>query len=280
MRFAATVLLWLLTTAALAATVPTVWGQHNIVDVDGYAALAQRAAADPALRAAAASELSSKATTLISQRGYRVDPQLVHRVATAYTASPAFPPQFAQVNRLAHRWLFSTDQSGPDPWVVDLAPMLNDAAFEQLLTDYHVRVPSTAIVPVTVSTPKALQPGKLRPLATWGPWVSIAAVVLTGTCALVMLAAARSRGRALAALGVSALLVGAAGWAALEIARRRINGALNHTAGDVRLIADVMVGHAEASVHHWLDVTLAAGALLVVLGVLVAILGSLREVRG
>ncbi|MGH3633251.1 MAG: hypothetical protein ACRDTS_03960, partial [Mycobacterium sp.] len=124
MRFAATVLLWLLTTAALAVAVPAAWAQHNIVDVDGYAALAESAAADPALQTAAASELSSKATALINDHGYRVDSQLVHRIATAYTAGPAFPPQFAQANRLAHRWLFNGTQSGP--WVIDLAPMLND----------------------------------------------------------------------------------------------------------------------------------------------------------
>ena len=55
-----------------------------------------------------------------------------------------------------------------DQWVVDLAGMLKDTAFEQLLTSYNVQVPATVRVPVTVSTPKVLQPGQLRPLATWG----------------------------------------------------------------------------------------------------------------
>jgi len=130
---------------------------------------------------------------------------------------------------------------------------------------------------VTVSTPKVLQPGILRPLVTWGPWVSIAAAVLTGIGALLTLAVARSRGRALAGLGISALLVGAAGWAAIELARRRINDALNHTTGDIRRIADVMVGKVESSLHEWLDLTLAAGGVLVVLGVLAAVLGTLRK---
>lgn len=94
---------------------------------------------------------------------------------------------------------------------------------------------------------------------------------------MLTLAVARSRGRTLAALGISALLVGAAGWAAIELARRRINDALNHTTGDIRRIADVMVGQAESSLHQWLDVTLAAGGLLVLLGVLAAVLGSLRK---
>jgi hypothetical protein len=107
--------------------------------------------------------------------------------------------------------------------------------------------------------------------------VSIAAAVLTGICALLTLAVARSRGRALAGLGISALLVGAAGWAAIELGRRRLNDALNHTTGDIRRIANGMVGDAESSLHHWLDLTLAAGGVLVVLGVIAAALGSLRK---
>lgn len=135
-------------------------------------------------------------------------------------------------------------------------------------------MPSAVNIPLTVST-SAVRPGRLRPLAAWGPSVSIAAVALTAICAVLTLAAARSRGRALVALGVSALLTGATGWAVLEIGRRRVNGVLNHTVGDVRQIADVMLGHAVAGLHRWLDLTLAAGSALVVVGVLVAILASL-----
>ncbi|WP_062538792.1 hypothetical protein, partial [Mycobacterium celatum] len=211
MRFAATALLWLFTTAALAAAVPIAWVQQNLVDADGYAALTQKAADDPALQSAVAAELSANATALISQRGSVVDPSTVHDIATAYTAGPSFPAQFAQASRLAHQWMFTRPRTQSDPWVVDLAPMLADSAFQQMLADYHVRVPTSLNVPLTVTPPKTLQPGKLRPVAIWGPWVSIAMAVLTGICALLTLAVARNRGRALAGLGVSALLVGAAG---------------------------------------------------------------------
>jgi len=101
--------------------------------------------------------------------------------------------------------------------------------------------------------------------------------VLAGISALLTLAVARSRGRALAWLGISALLVGAAGWVGIEVAHRRINDTLNDTTGDIRRIADVMVGQASGSMHHWLDLTLAAGGGLVALGVLAALLGSLRK---
>lgn len=279
MRFAITVLLWLLATTTLAVTVPTVWAQRHIIDVNGYTAMAGRAAGDPQLQAAVASELASRAMVLISQRGYTVDPATVHDVATGYTAGPDFPRQFADANRLVHSWLFTGAhaQAQGDQWVIDLSGMLKDNAFAAMLSNYHVQVPDTVRVPVTVTTSQVLQPGKLRPLATWGPWVSVGVAVLTGIWALLTLTVARGRGRALAGLGVSALLVGAAGWATIELARRRTNDALDHTAGDIRRIADAMVAQAESSMHHWLDLTLAAGGALVILGVLAAVLGGLRK---
>jgi hypothetical protein len=278
-RFAVTLLLWLFTSVALAVAVPTAWVQTHVVDVDGYAAMAEKASSDPVLQAAVASELTTRALGLINQHGYHVDSSRVHEVAAGYTAGPDFPPQFADVNRMVHDWMFTAAhaQSQGDQWVVDLSAMLKDSAFAPMLSNFHVQVPETVGVPVTVTNSKILQPGKLRPLATWGPWVTIAAAVAAGSCALLTLAVTRSRGRALASLGISALLVGAAGWAAIELGRRRLGDVLNHTTGDIRRIADVMVGDAESSLHHWLDLTLAAGGVLVAFGVLAAVLGSLRK---
>jgi hypothetical protein len=278
-RFAVTLLLWLFTTVAQAVAVPTAWTQTHVVDGDGYAAMAEKASSDPVLQAAVASELTTRALALINQRGYKVDSSTVHDVAAGYTAGLDFPPQFADANRMVHDWMFTGAhaQSQGDQWVVDLSAMLKDNAFAPMLSNFHVQVPETVQVPVTVTNSKILQPGKLRPLATWGPWVTVAAAAVTGICALLTLTVAHSRGRALAGLGISALLVGAAGWAAIELGRRRLGDALNHTTGDIRRIADVMVGDAESSLHHWLDLTLAAGGVLVALGVLAAVLGSLRK---
>jgi hypothetical protein len=278
-RFAVAALLWLFTTVGLAVAVPTAWAQTHVIDVNGYTAMARKAASDPALQTAVASELATRAMVLIHQRGYRVDSAQVHDVAAGYTAGPDFPPDFADANRLVHSWLFTgaDAQYEGDQWFIDLAGMLKDSAFAPLLASYNVRVPETVRVPVAVQTSKMLQPGELRPLATWGPWVSIGAAVLTGISALLTLAVARGRGRVLAGLGISALLVGAAGWAAIELARRRINDTLNNTTGDIRRISDAVVGQAVSSLHYWLDLTLAAGGVLVVLGVLTAMLGSLRK---
>ena len=282
MRFAATVLLWLATTVALAVAVPAAWAQANVVDADGYAAMAQQAAADPALQSAVAGELTARATALITQHGggrNPVDSAQVRAVASAFTAGREFPPLFAQLNRAAHAWLCTDPRSGQngDQWVIDVAPMLKDSSFQEILRSHDVSVPAQLTVPLTVSVPGLSQPlrqGQLSRLATWGPRVSIGAAAVTVVCALLTLAAARRRGKALTGLGVSALLVGAAGWTGIEVGNRYITNALNGTTGDVRRIGEVMVGHAEASLHQWLNLTLIAGAALVVFGVLVAMLGS------
>ena len=39
MRFVAALLFWLVTTVLLAAAVPAMWAQRNVVSEDGYAAL-------------------------------------------------------------------------------------------------------------------------------------------------------------------------------------------------------------------------------------------------
>ena len=208
MRFVAAVLralLWLATTVALAVAIPAAWLQCNVVSEGGYAALAQKAAGDPALQSAAADELTNRAMALIAAHsGGRqpVDSIELHEAAAAFTHGPAFPAQFARANRAAHRWLFSADGGG-EAWAIDVAPMLEDASMQRILSSHNVKVPATLTVPLTASVPRSLRRGQLSPLATWGPWVSVGAVALSAVCAVLTLAAARRRGKALTSLGVS-----------------------------------------------------------------------------
>jgi hypothetical protein len=281
-RFLAALVLWVITTAALAVAVPATWAQHTIVDRDGYADFAASAARDPKLQEAMSSLLTSQIVSFAADNGYgNLNPELVHSVTTSYTQNAGFPGQFSQANRIVHTWMFTDsiqhDEGADDRWLIDVAPMLRDSSIQATLGNLNLQVPETLTVPITVPDNSSLRPGQLRQFATWGPWVSVGAWVLAGAFALFTLAAARSRGKALAALGVSAMLVGATGWAGIEVARSRIDQALNQTTGDVRRIAEAVVGQAEGSLHQWLNVTLAAGGVLVVLGVVVAMLGGLRR---
>jgi hypothetical protein len=278
-RFVATVFLWLVTTISLAVAVPTAWAQKTILDENGYSAFAASAAKDAKLQQAMANELTTQITSLGADKGYNLNSDLIHDVAAAYTGNAGFPGQFAQANRIAHRWMFTDSvQHGDaeDQWLVDVAPMLSDPSFKATLGNLDLEVPDTLTVPITVDS-ENLRPGQLRQLSTWGPWVSVGATILTGVFALLTFATARSRGKAIAALGISALLVGAAGWAAVEVARRYVNKALDSTTGDVRQIADIMVNQAEGSLRQWLNLTLAAGGALVVFGIVVSMLAGVRR---
>ena len=123
-----------------------------------------------------------------------------HPVVTA-AADRAFPPLFAQLNRAAHGWLFTDPGSGQggNQWVVDVAPMLKDRSFQDVLSSHNVKVPANLTVPLTVSMPTSLRQGRLSRLAAWGPWVSVGAAALAGLLALLTLAAGRRRGKALTA---------------------------------------------------------------------------------
>jgi hypothetical protein len=279
-RFLLAALLWLITTALLVVTVPALWAQHTLVSEDGYAALAASAAKDPALQQAMASELSSQIVSATGASG--VQGTVLGATVSAYTASSVFPGQFATVNRVAHRWLFTDQVSRSDSsgrWVVDLQPMLADSSIQQTLAGFGVQTPSTLEVPLTEQVSEHLRPGQLRLVGVWGPWASIGVAVLTGVFAFLTLVASRARGKAFAALGISALLVGAAGWAGIEIGRRYVDDALNRTPGDVHAIADVMVDHAVGSMHMWLNLTLTVGGGLVIIGVIVALLSGLGSGR-
>jgi hypothetical protein len=279
-RFVATFLLWVLTTAALLVAIPAMWAQHNVVDRNGYSQLATSAAKDPNVQTAMASVLTGQLVTLAGNSGYDVSPNLLAGAARSYTTSSAFPGQFALANQLVHRWMFTdavaqSDASGR--WELDLSPMLSDSSFQQTLSSYGIQAPKSLEVPLTEHLSDSVRPGQLRQVATWGPWVSVGAAIFAGVLGLLTLATARSRGKALGALGVSALLVGAAGWAGIEVARGRVNDALNATTGDIRQVATAMVDHAVGSMHLWLNMTLAVGAALVVLGVVFAVAGGLRR---
>ena len=187
MRFLAALLFWLVTTVAARGGGPRDRGPSRTwsarTDTPRWL---PTAAKDPQLQEAMASEL----TTQITRAGRR---QRLRRSTTPSWCAgwppptpptPGFPGQFAQANRIAHRWMFTDsvqhDQADGDRWLVDIAPMLSDDSLRQTLGNLNLDVPETLTVPITVPESSSLRPGQLKMLSTWGPWASIGVAVLTG----------------------------------------------------------------------------------------------------
>ena len=81
MRLVATLLLWLVTTVALAVAVPAGWTQRNVIEVDGYAALAESVARDPQVQDCMAAELTTQVVALTGDRGSSVNRSLIRGAA-------------------------------------------------------------------------------------------------------------------------------------------------------------------------------------------------------
>ncbi|AMT72762.1 hypothetical protein [Mycobacteroides immunogenum] len=275
MRFLFAVLLWLLTTAALAVTITAAWTQSRIVDENGYVALTAPAAADPRVQQAIAEELTTEIVSLSKKQGSRVNETQVAELTASYTSGPQFPADFASVNRMAHQWLFTNSSSAQRDsqggWQIDVAPMIKSVVPQGL----SVKAPETLKVSVTEDKLAGLTPGRLVPVARFGQlavWIAFGlTLILAGLTQL----AVRSRAKGLAGLGISALLVGAAGWAGLEIGRRYLERPLSRVTGDLREVADGVVTAAVSNAHHWLSLTMAVGGLVIVIGVVSGLVGGL-----
>ncbi|MGH3724540.1 MAG: hypothetical protein ACRDUS_10500 [Mycobacterium sp.] len=275
MRFLFAVLLWLLTTAALAVTGAAAWTQSRIVDENGYVELTAPAASDPKVQRAIAEELTAQIVSLGKKQGSRVNETQIAELTSTYTAGPQFRADFASVNRMAHEWLFTNSspvhRDSPGSWQIDLAPMIKSLVPQGL----SIKAPETLEVSVADDNLGGLTPGRLVPVARFGQlavWISVGlTLVLAGLTQL----AVRSRAKGLAGLGISVLFLGAAGWAGLEIGRRYLDRPLNRVTANLRDVADSLVTQAVSSAHHWLSLTMAAGGLVIVIGVVSGVLGGL-----
>ena len=247
MRFVLTALLWLVTTVAAGGRSTRDVGPAQTSSTQTATPRSRNApAADPALQQAMAAELTTQLVTLAANTGYDVQTDVF---GARRRRTPGVPP-----SPVSSPWPTGSPTAGCSPTrcpAIRSAGTLGDrpradagrqfVAGRPCRTSASRRLPPLP-VPLTKNAPAShCGPDSSGQAATWGPWVSVG-----GDRVGRRVRPAdhwrwpRRRGKALAALGVSALLVGAAGWAGLEVGRRYVGKALVDTSGDVRQIADVV----------------------------------------
>ena len=201
----------------------------NVVDADGYAAFAQSAATDPGLQQAMASELTTQMVTLAANSGYDVRPTWCAERRRRTPGAPAFPASSPPANRIAHRWMF-TDTASSDRIRGPLGDRPRADAGRQFVpadvAGLRHQGADQPAGPVDreracgVAARTAAARGHVGSVGQRRRGLARRCVRAADHCA------ARGRGKAIAALGVSGLLVGAAGWAGLEVGRRYVSNAL------------------------------------------------------
>ncbi|MBG6216492.1 hypothetical protein IWX75_000936 [Arthrobacter sp. CAN_A6] len=215
MRTLASAVFALLALVLTAGALSAVWVDRNLVQEQGFVALAAPLGDDPRFQAALSESLAAEvvgSAGLPEQIADVVEP-IITDAASSVTRSPGYPMAWDETLRLSHAITFAGVPESPgDPTPgalsLDLGPvarLVADTAGSSLGID--VPVPPDTTVDIGSFEGGAL----VRAVAeTAGNWQLIA--LAAGICALLSLLTARRRGTTLALLGCGAMLIGLAGW--------------------------------------------------------------------
>ena len=267
----------LLAVVAFAVALPISWLAVEIADEDGYVELSRGILDDAdtrtALVEAVVDELDGRTRDRLEELG--IPTGLVDRTLDELAgfvgqglASDAVVDGWGESQRQAHQEMFQGDDEDSG-FVVDLAPLVVAVATE---AGVELDVPTS--LPIEIDEPEAR-----RAVATAdaSPQLAVGAGVLTLVGAVLALVAARRRGAALAWLGAGALAV----TGVLHLAARVLAATDPSTGTDAGTrVGLVLVDVARSSFDDLLaEAAVGAGVVLVV-GVLLTVAGSVRQGRG
>ncbi len=261
------------TTAVVVAIVaiilgpPLLWIRARVVDESGFTSAVRELGETTEAR----EYLADTITKQIAAYAGKMTGVLARPLAVRFTNSEGFADDVADLAAQAHEWLFSPPPPGVDPEVMqlDLTAMVRRVA-GQVTPGLAEKIP-TIRVPVGQNRP-ALEAGRFRPLAErvsrWGT----ACVALAALASIVALAFSQHRGVVVAALGVGCLLSAGAASVAAAYLRKRATTELAVADPGMARLGGKAVGELLDNLHEWVGMLVRSGAILIAVGLLVAIL--------
>lgn len=262
MRSVSAIIAGIVATVVAIVTVPVMWLSINVQDEDGYVALSSQLATDAELQGAFAAYLADDFVSrgVLPGRLQNLATRAITSAAGATTSQPGFVDAWEETQRSLHASTFG-DATGP--LVVDVGPMANFVA--GLVGDQlpvSLRVETELLVPMgTAQDRERVQLiDRSRTLGLLGLMIVLASA---GICIL----AARSRGLALAGLGLGALVVaGVLRLVTTDVAPRLIDDASSASTAFARSIQQLLVDRAADSLLGWLEPIAMAGVAAILLG--------------
>jgi len=276
MRTFGSAVLVILSMLLTAVALPAIWVDRNIVQEQGFVALAGPLGSDQAFQSGLVSALSStaKAQLNLPPGLDNLAAGLIQTAATSVTTDPGYPQAWTQTLQQSHQVNFG--DTSTETLALDVAPLLKLVA-ARVSADLPVYVPINTPSQVLVSLG---DPG-LRQYVTVvskigqaGYWLGGAAVVLL----LLGLAVARKRGTTAIMAAVGLALV-ALVW---KIAEMVVIGMVERTPTG-NAVADVfstqLTTLAEVSVDRWILIAFIVAGSLFLVGILARVLeiGSTRR---
>lgn len=276
MRTFGSAVLVILSMLLTAVALPAIWVDRNIVQEQGFVALAGPLGSDETFQTGLVSALANtaKAQVNLPQGLGDLAAGLIQKAATSVTTDPGYPQAWTQTLQQTHQANFN--DSGTEGLVLDAAPLLKLVA-ARVSADLPVYVPINTPSQVLISLG---DPGLrhyidvVSKVGQAGYWLAGAAVVLL----LLGLVVARRRGTAALMAAVGLALV-ALLW---KIAEMAVAGLIQRTPTGNQLaehFSTQLTALAEVSVDRWILIAFIVAGSLFLVGILARVLemGSARR---
>ena len=265
-----------------AVAVPAMWAERNVVQEDGFVALTAPLGKDPAFqkRLATATVDTVLAGDLIPEYLLELARPILDSAAESLTGLPAYPEAWAETLRKSHRFSFAdpgTVPSGADATTLtlDIAPLV--ALLAKQVAD-STRLPVEAPDQVLIDVGEPDQRQMILQIAAFAP-MGYAVAAAAAIALAIGLVAARRRSGFLAGTGVGVLVLAGLWKLAADAAVGAATGAQG--ADEVaETFKNEVVAAASASFDGWILVAAAAGAALLVVGLIGRSVASRRRESG
>jgi len=270
--------------AMAAVAVPAMWVDRNIVQEDGFVALTAPLGKDPGfqrrLAAAAVNGIGFGDQQLPDAITAVIKP-ILDGAAQSLTAAPGYPAAWAETLRRSHRLTFADPRTLPPDvdattsLTLDVAPLV-DLVVKQVsaVSPVPLKAPDTVRIGIGQSDQRQL----IERVSAYAPMGS--AVALGSVIALLLaFVAARRKHAVLAGTGVGLLVLAGLWKLGADAAGRAVLA--TRSGNDV---ADIFkrefVDASTSGFGVWILVALAAGAVLLVAGLSLRVVGGRRQMSG
>lgn len=262
MRSATAVVAGIIATVVAIVTVPLLWISIHVADEDGYVELSSQLATDPELQKTLADYLADDFVRrgVLPNSLQDAAAAALTSVARTTTKQPGFTDAWDKTQRSLHASAFGADATGP--MVVDVAPFANFVA-ERVSDQLPVslRVESSLDVPLGTAQDRE----RLSWIAESRP-LALAGLAAIAVAAAVCLLAARSRAKALAWLGLGAMVTAGVLWLVTTIAAPRLVDESSSASEFARELQRLLVDRAADSLVGWLEPLAMVGFAVALVG--------------
>lgn len=250
--------------AAIVLALPSLWAQQRLVDQDGFVATVSPVAADDQVKDYLAGQV---AAAVENRTGLPLVAQVVESATRAYMNTDQYEADFVDLVSQQHAWLFNPPPAGASTteMQLDITAMVNRVIAQ---TGLGAKISGPILVPLNTSG-SGLEAGRYHDVGLQITTIALWSTVIGVAASLLALIVARHRGTVLAWLGIGLMLSAAFAWVIGWYFSYRAKQEVDGTDDASRKVTGIIIDSAVDDLHHAAVIVGCAGAVVVLVGVLV-----------